>query len=93
MGDPLMFDNKEPISVGMRVRVDHPTSRLHGETGTIKKMRDNDAQALFESEQFPQCDPVWFDVRCIKPIPKEANDEVVPGGDRQDPPAGDLAKG
>jgi hypothetical protein len=87
-----MFDNKEPIEVGMRVRIDHETSVMHGETGTIKKMRDNNTQALFESEQFPQCDPVWFDVRCITPIPKEVHDEDVPGGDRKDPPAGGLAK-
>ena len=68
-----MFDNKEPIEKGMRVRIEHETSVMHRETGTIKEMRDNNAQALFVSEQFPQCDPVWFDVRCITPIPTESD--------------------
>jgi hypothetical protein len=83
-----MFDNKRPIAVGMRVRIDHETSVMHGETGTIKQMRDKNAQALFDSEQFPQCDPVWFDVRCITPIPKDDHDEDVPGGNREGASAG-----
>lgn len=89
-----MFDNKEPITVGMRVRIDHPTSRLHGETGTIKTVRGGDfPAALFVSEQFPQCDPQWLDVRIVHPIPKDANAEDVLGGDREGASTGEDVGG
>lgn len=64
MGEPCKF------KVGDLVRVDWPTSRMHGETGKVLAVRDERTwwTVEVESHQWPLLEPVWYGDRALKPL-------------------------
>lgn len=74
-----MGKRNAPFEIGDRVRVDWPTSRMHGETGEVKQLRDEGSwwTVLVSSEQFPHLEPMWYGDQALKPLARLDADKTA----------------